>query len=562
MQLTSRGSYDHHHCVSKTLQYDSLLVRALVAALDERYAGARVRAIRFDAGTRTVRICFHRHALVWDLDPAGGGLWQEPERGVPAGVVMPRRTTLKRVQAAPDERIVEWVLESTDDASRRALRLWVELLPNRRNAILTGDGGRVLGSLVRVASASDRGPAVWTPPQGDARTGWDEPPERATWLAVLGEIDPASRERALLSHFAWTGPINAGPILGEARHDPDPDALVAAYDRYLELLKDDTPGILEPDSLDQPYPAPLPGIEFRETRDVLAAFDETAPMHRTRAGQRDPAAVLRTLERLRRGERSKIDRLRDELAGAGREAERLRANGDLLLAQLHKARRGMKEVVLEDWNGGEVRIGLDPALDPAANADRLYEKARKRERASERLPDLIARSETRLRRLDDAVRLLEADPARVEEVTGLLPAASPVKQRSPRGPALPYRRYRTSGGLEVRVGRGSRANDDLTLHHSRPDDIWLHARDVAGAHVVLRWDRRDENPPAAEVAEAAALAALHSRARTSGVVPVDWTRRKYVRKPRKAPPGQVLLERARTVFVEPDEALEKRLRHP
>ena len=56
------------------------------------------------------------------------------------------------------------------------------------------------------------------------------------------------------------------------------------------------------------------------------------------------------------------------------------------------------------------------------------------------------------------------------------------------------------------------------------------------------------------------LAALHSRARTSGTVPVDWTRRRYVRKPRRAPPGRVVADRLRTLFVEPDARLEERLR--
>jgi predicted ribosome quality control (RQC) complex YloA/Tae2 family protein len=125
---------------------------------------------------------------------------------------------------------------------------------------------------------------------------------------------------------------------------------------------------------------------------------------------------------------------------------------------------------------------------------------------------------------------------------------------------VPFRRYRTTGGLEVRVGRNSRSNDELTLHHSSPEDIWLHARDAAGAHVVLRWNRREDNPPAADLAEAAVLAALHSRAATSRAVAVDWTRRKHVRKPRKARPGLVLIDRAKTIFVEPDARLEERLR--
>ena len=77
--------------------------------------------------------------------------------------------------------------------------------------------------------------------------------------------------------------------------------------------------------------------------------------------------------------------------------------------------------------------------------------------------------------------------------------------------------------------------------------------------MVLRW-RGDGNPPTRDLAEAAVLAALHSKARTSGSVPVDWTRRKYVRKPRRSPPGQVLVERTKTLFVAPDPRLEERLR--
>jgi hypothetical protein len=559
VRLTSRASYVHHPRVSKTVQYDSFLVRGLASALAGRYAGARVRAIRFDADDRTVRVSLPRRALVWDLDAAGGGLWQEPERGTASGVILPAGTTVSAVLAAPDDRILEWVLRSDQDGDVRQYHLWIELLPNRRNAILTGENDRLLGSVIRIASEGT-GPQVWTPPAGRPRSGWDSPPDAESFAAALRGVEPANRERALMSTFAWTGPINAAAILGDAARRTDDAALHEAWQRYVALVTADSPGIVEPGGEEQPYPAPLPGRAFRQTSDLIAAFEDVAPLHRTRAAERDPGEVLRSLERLRDGERSKIDRLRAELGGAGREADRLRAGADLLLGQLHLVRRGMKEVSLDDWSGGQVRVKLDPALDPAANANRIYERARKRDRAAQRLPKLIAQSETRLARLDDAMRRLSADPSAVEHVGSLIPPRAETKQRERRGPALPYRLYRTTGGLEVRVGRGSRANDDLTLHHSSPEDVWMHARDVAGAHVVLRWGRRDENPPAKDVAEAAVLAALHSRARTSGTVPVDWTRRKYVRKPRKARPGLVTLERAQTVFVAPDPGLEERLR--
>ena len=111
----------------------------------------------------------------------------------------------------------------------------------------------------------------------------------------------------------------------------------------------------------------------------------------------------------------------------------------------------------------------------------------------------------------------------------------------------------------MRVGRGSKANDELTFKHSAPNDIWLHARHSAGAHVVLRWNG-GETPPARDLKQAANLAALHSKARTSGSVPVDWTRRKYVRKPRKSSPGSVQMDRAKTLFVAPDPSLLDRLK--
>ncbi len=82
---------------------------------------------------------------------------------------------------------------------------------------------------------------------------------------------------------------------------------------------------------------------------------------------------------------------------------------------------------------------------------------------------------------------------------------------------------------------------------------------MPGAHVILRWTDGNQNPPERDLREAAVLAALHSDARSSGLVAVDWTRRKYVRKPRKSAPGSVTAERLKTLFVEPEAAAEKRM---
>ena len=128
-------------------------------------------------------------------------------------------------------------------------------------------------------------------------------------------------------------------------------------------------------------------------------------------------------------------------------------------------------------------------------------------------------------------------------------------QPAPRGPKarLPYRRFAGSGERAILVGRGADDNDRLTLDHARPHDLWLHARDEAGAHVVVPLER-GEACPSELLCDAATLAAHFSQARGQARVDVTYVERRYVRKPRKSPAGQVQLEREKVfrLRLEPD----------
>jgi predicted ribosome quality control (RQC) complex YloA/Tae2 family protein len=242
-------------------------------------------------------------------------------------------------------------------------------------------------------------------------------------------------------------------------------------------------------------------------------------------------------------------------------AAELRRTADLLMARLHEVPRGKDRVELLDFEGEPVGIELDPARSPAENAEALYDRARKRERAARQLPARIREVRAEEAALAGLLAELERGAADPHDIRRWVERVAPQSGASGRAEdRRPYRRYRSSGGLEIRVGRTGRSNDALTFHHSSPHDIWLHARDVAGAHVILRWPDREQNPPRRDLLEAAVLAALHSKARTATTVPVDWTRRKYVRSPRKASPGVVLPDRVTTLFVEPNAAVEERLR--
>jgi len=231
-----------------------------------------------------------------------------------------------------------------------------------------------------------------------------------------------------------------------------------------------------------------------------------------------------------------IARMRRELERA-REAPQLRAAADILMA-LGPGAAPPAHIRLPDGKVWPIAFGEEG--DAIAVAERLYKEARKMERALEELP----------------ARIVALGAARKSSSTSKRSArkvAKPVAKR------LPYRSYRSSGGIEILVGRGARANDELTYDIARPDDVWLHARDVTGAHVVMRWTQVGP-PPSRDLHEAAALAAWHSRARGSTVVPVDWTRRRHVRRARGGLPGRAIVEQVKTVMARPSAQLERRLR--
>jgi predicted ribosome quality control (RQC) complex YloA/Tae2 family protein len=555
------------------IRFDTLLVRALAAELAAALRGARLRSARFERPELVAWLTFRTRSglrsLRLDLAPGRG--WIRFEDGPPprGNVNLPRNIRVADVIALPDERVL--VIELGGEPHARVV---IELLTNQWNALAVAADGRILRVLrPRRCVRPFRPGLAYQPPTPTGRAGIHDPIPMDEWRAHVGGHAPDDVRRALLRNVAWLSPLNVAWVLGREGTGVE-DRTTASYARYLRIVTGPaTPVLLRTPHGAQPYPHSLGALDAASYEALLDAFEAvasaetgTAPAATTAApespGPHDavdtagPAERARTLaERLRR----RAQRLREELSGATVEAERLRGDADLLLAQLDRVERGAASVTLDDYEGGGRAVKLDPALTASENAQRLYTAARKRQRAADRLPALIATAASRAQALEAwaiAVLAGAADPA-----SPPVPLeGAPIRKKGERDtPLLPYRTYRTSGGLEVRVGRGSRANDELTLRHASANDIWLHARDVAGAHVVLRWSDARANPPQRDLAEAAVLAALHSRARTSGVAAVDWTRRKYVRKHRKAPPGSVTLERANTIFVEPDESVARRM---
>lgn len=557
--------------MSNPIRYDPVLVRALARELDARLRGRSARPSLLFAPDLSATLVLDRgEALRWDLHPTRGWTRLVP---APDGADEEPDGRVLGVSAPPDERVLFIDLTDLSSFGSARRRVVVELHTNQWNALVTAGEEERIVSVLRGRDAGERALRIgarYLPPPPSRRFGaGDETREDAwdVWRTLMPRVAPADRPAALVRNFAWASTLSAAAVLGDAARGAGEPELEAAFERWWALRagEGEQPVLLERKRGLQPFPAPLPGIPSRPAPSLLAAME-------TAAGEAasEPADEGRDRERLLRAARKRLAAAEGKVRSLYRrleetgEAERMRRFGDLLLSHLHLVPAGASVARLPDLEGGqtEIEVELDPTLRPHQNAEAWYEKARRLARAEERIPELIEAAEAEAARWGEAIRAAEEEGGALPDwaLRALERPSGRPSQKTDEGPRLPYKRFRTSGGLEVRVGRSSKDNDLLTFGHSAPGDVWLHARSVPGSHVILRWPDADAAPPARDLEEAATLAALYSKARTSGVVAVDWTRRKHVRKPRGAPPGLVKLLQAKTVFVEPDPATEERMR--
>ena len=532
-----------------SMRWDALLVRHTARELDERLARARLSAIRLDGVQGDVVLFFRDSTLLWRLHPTRGYL-QTFDASEPGQGAIKLPTRVRKIYAPPDERLL--IFELMPVRGRRKSRdLIVELLGNQWNCIVTEGEERIIRHLLhtRVGKRTLRVGQPYALPAPSARHGRDGAITADEWQVFTSGLDEKERRKRLISSVAWTSPMNASALLDGSSEDGGQ----ALWQRWACEGAEAEPVLLQSPRGPQPYPFVLPHEDFEPASSLIDALGRLAGQDGadgSRTALLDPP-LLRRLERAIEQAERRVTRLIAELSGLPDEAD-LRATGDLILARFSEIPSGAAKVRLEGFEGKSVEVDLDPALAPHANASGYYDRARKAARARERLPPLISQADSALATLRSLVERAASGNASTDEIEAAIPDDVPAVRKGQTEQLPPYRRYRSSGGIEIRVGRGARHNDDLTFHHSAPSDVWLHARHTAGAHVILRWNGPG-NPPARDLEEAAILAALHSKARTSGSAPVDWTLRKYVRKPRGAAPGSVVPDRVQTVFVEPDE---------
>lgn len=264
-------------------------------------------------------------------------------------------------------------------------------------------------------------------------------------------------------------------------------------------------------------------------------------------------AVSRGVKRLER----RIKNLQHDIETAA-DYDTYKRHGELLQINMGSLRKGMSEAVVDDIYHDppqSVTIALEPALSPAENIDEYFKKHRKGREGLELLQRRLEISRGELEELEQIQAALNvdfesADQRFQSEILSLMPRGG-EKDKTDAGPRLPYREVTLSTGLTIFVGKDGTDNDRTTFEFARPYEFWFHTQQCPGSHVVMKFPNKKFEPSKREIEETAAIAAWHSKARNDSLVPVVYTERRYVRKPRKAKPGLVTVEREKSVMVEP-----------
>ena len=498
---------------------------------------------------------------------------------------------LLKLQQTPGERIVRLDFAAHDEIGTPTARtLVLEIMGKHSNLLLLDTpSGQIIDAARRYSHNVSRHREVlpgvtYLAPPASERPDWQRlEPEKLAELLLNGNLSlpPArllqstiaglsSQLAAEICYRAGLQELNNCEQLGEYE--------INRLDQQLQKMRQIlAEGRFQPVLLRQTnsrpvaylgfYPLPLLAVEsnieqheFVDFSSALDCFYQSRLLQQSFNAEQHQLAKLLNKEEQRLHKKIKLQTA--DLQAAGN-AEQYKNAGELLTAYLHLVQPGQKQVELPSFYDPEqlMRIKLRPELSAAENAKRYFHRYNKAKNAEKQITRQLELNRAEY----DYVQSLQAALAEAEDLTDLQAVSQEMqtagyqkrhptnqKQNKLNAGSLPPRRYQTSDGFTLLLGRNNRQNDRLTTKMAAPDDIWLHTQKIPGSHVILK---REAGLDFTETAlrEAAALAAYHSQARQADKVPVDYTEVHNVKKPNGARPGMVIYFEQQTLYVQPRE---------
>jgi predicted ribosome quality control (RQC) complex YloA/Tae2 family protein len=305
--------------------------------------------------------------------------------------------------------------------------------------------------------------------------------------------------------------------------------------------------------------APYPLTQYNQVEAQSSISEVLETYYAALTGEEAYVAAKTRIRAALEEARQRVERKRQALLRSqptSEEIEALRRKGELILAYSHSLQPGQEELTAQmSPHEPPLTIRLDPKLSPVENAQAYFKEYRKAKSAAAGAPTRLNRADLELRYLDQLATDLDlaANRPEIDEVRAALLAAGylqPERTEYPPQRSRPLE-VQSEDGFIILVGKNARQNDLLTFRRAAPDDLWLHARGIPGAHVIIKTEGRPV--PESTLQQAARLAARYSAARREKFVAVDYTLRRYVKRVRGGRPGLATYRHERTLTVSPGE---------
>lgn len=246
--------------------------------------------------------------------------------------------------------------------------------------------------------------------------------------------------------------------------------------------------------------------------------------------------------------------------------EKYRLYGELITANIYSVEPNSSKFIAQNYYEAdmpEIEIPLDPLLTPTENATKYFNRYNKSKRTYAATILQKEQNDAELNYLESVLSAIDSsdDDSDISEIRrelineGYIRAKKQDKSKGVKKTKPLH--FVSSDGFDIYAGKSNIQNDELTLKFADSDDMWLHTKNIPGSHVIIKCG--EQAVPDRTIEEAAVIAAYYSKAKDSSKVPVDFTPRRYVKKPNGAKPGMVIYVQNRTAYVDPDESLVNRL---
>lgn len=430
---------------------------------------------------------------------------------------------------------------------RETLHLYVELMGKYANVILVGPDGRIIDALKRI------------PPFENARRTIHPgaqfvpvPPQDKKNPFTCEIVDP---EVSLTRQFGGFSPFLSKEVEYRMAHGQSFSSIMQ------EIASSDQLYVYESDGEPQFHCIPLTHLGRCRQYGIFEGFDvlyyHREEKERIRQMNGD---VFRFVRKELKHQESKLPRLMKELDMA-MSCDQYRVYGDLLYTYGIQDTKGMTSMVLKSYeDDSDITVPLDPKLDGPRNAAKHYQKYGKLKKGQMYMQEQIDICSREITYFTGILEQLEqADFDTTTEIVDELVRLGYIeekrrknnrKSRKKNTKATPHVTTVTlPNGVSISYGRNNLQNDEITWHLAKKNEIWMHAKDYHGSHVVIHTEHPDEDT----IRIAAMTAAWFSKGRMSSSVPVNWCPVKNLKKIPGAKPGMVQLGSYRTIYIDPDE---------